>query len=345
MPRVAESSGIDIDLLRAFVSVCELRSLTKAAAHLQVTQAAVSQRMLQLERIVRIRLLDRALRPIEVTPAGQELLGRAREALAALRRLEVDLSRGAGAPLPSFRVGVTDSFGTWLLPDLVPQLRPFSERLLVRVDSSVSISAALMNRSLDVIVSNDPLEEADELLERFELFREPMVVVCSTKEPLPGKDVYVNLKWLSINRPLIRFSAVSPLARQVETHLRQVGVSPPHALEFNSAEAIVQMVRDRLGWTITTPSNLLLSRVDLSHFRMSKLSRGTTSRSTWLLARKGELGNVARDIAVMAVRVLHERVVPRIAAELPWAMADTKIAIRAVGTDSRKDDRRHKAIV
>src|SRR5919199_819969 len=131
----------DVDLvgLRTFVIVCETRSLTKAARLLGMTQSAVSQRLKRLEDQSRFELIDRRLRPIGPTLAGQALLERARRILAEVDRLEFDLSRRADLPIPELRLGIADSLGSALVPPLVQRIRPSVRQLAIRVDASIDL--------------------------------------------------------------------------------------------------------------------------------------------------------------------------------------------------------------
>ena len=72
--------------LHVLIAVAKLGSMAKAAAHLSVTQPAISQAIADLERAVGVRLLDRGPRGVELTTYGQRLLQRGTEAFDALER-------------------------------------------------------------------------------------------------------------------------------------------------------------------------------------------------------------------------------------------------------------------
>ena len=69
-------------LLRYFVAVAEELHFTRAANRLFVAQQALSRDMQRLEERVGVPLLDRTTRRVTLTPAGEQLLVRARELLA-----------------------------------------------------------------------------------------------------------------------------------------------------------------------------------------------------------------------------------------------------------------------
>lgn len=74
----------DHDALRAFRTIAEYGSFTRAAAALDVTASALSQTLQQLESQLGTRLLQRTTRKVGLTEAGQELLQRISPALNAL---------------------------------------------------------------------------------------------------------------------------------------------------------------------------------------------------------------------------------------------------------------------
>ena len=75
----------DLNLLSAFLAVSEERSFTRAARRLGVTPSAVSHAMRGLEESLGVRLLSRTTRSVAPTEAGEQLLARARPALAELQ--------------------------------------------------------------------------------------------------------------------------------------------------------------------------------------------------------------------------------------------------------------------
>lgn len=78
--------------LRALVVLAEELSFTRAARRLGIAQPALSAQISRLERRLGSKLVERSTRSVELTPAGHELLVRARRALA-----ETDADPG-GAP-------------------------------------------------------------------------------------------------------------------------------------------------------------------------------------------------------------------------------------------------------
>jgi DNA-binding transcriptional LysR family regulator len=75
---------IDFLGLHAFVAIAERGSFQLAAAHLNLSQTALSHRMRKLEDDLGVRLLSRTTREVSLTPAGLALLPKVRSMIEDL---------------------------------------------------------------------------------------------------------------------------------------------------------------------------------------------------------------------------------------------------------------------
>ena len=60
--------------LRLFCDVAACRSVSQAAARHGITQSAASQRVSQFEKRLGVTLIDRSVRPLDLTAAGELML-------------------------------------------------------------------------------------------------------------------------------------------------------------------------------------------------------------------------------------------------------------------------------
>jgi LysR family hydrogen peroxide-inducible transcriptional activator len=115
--------------LESLVAVAEHRGFRRAAASLGISQPALSAQVQAAEQLLGVQVFERDRRSVLVTPAGEDVIGRAREALAALDAV-VDAARRRAEPLVGpLRLGVIPTVAPYWLPPLLPAVRARFPRL------------------------------------------------------------------------------------------------------------------------------------------------------------------------------------------------------------------------
>ncbi len=102
-------TNIPTDLLRTFVAVVDLRSFTKAAAKLGVTQPAVSAQIKRLQTLLGGELFDRSIQGISLTPQGELVVSYARRLLSINDQI-VHIGDGGPRPELVIRVGTPSEY-------------------------------------------------------------------------------------------------------------------------------------------------------------------------------------------------------------------------------------------
>lgn len=124
--------------LQLFVAVCEEGSLAAAATRESLVPSALSKRIAALEAELGVPLLVRRHRGIEPTPAGEALLGRAREVLAALARTRAELGAFGEGVQGSVRVLASPSVLAEDLPEDLARFLARHPQLRVSLDERMS---------------------------------------------------------------------------------------------------------------------------------------------------------------------------------------------------------------
>ena len=107
---------MNLRFVEAFYWVASLKSISRAAEKLFLTQSAMSSRISTLEDELGVQLLDRGDKQFKLTAAGARFLVYA-DKLLALQR-EVKSEMGSNQPLAvSMRIGAIESvLHSWLIP-------------------------------------------------------------------------------------------------------------------------------------------------------------------------------------------------------------------------------------
>src|ERR671939_485288 len=111
--------AFDFRALRYFVAVAEELHFSRAAERLYIAQPALSEQIKRLEGELGVELLRRTTRRVELTPAGEEFLRRARRILAEADAALADASRAARGETGSIRVATGATAGIEIVPTIL----------------------------------------------------------------------------------------------------------------------------------------------------------------------------------------------------------------------------------
>ncbi len=155
--------NLPIEVLRSFVAIIETGSMLQATERVFLTQSALSLQMRRLEEIVRQPLFNRQGRKLRLTPAGEHLLGVARQILELNDRAVASLQGQALSG--AVGIGMNQDFADLLLPGVLNEfvITHPEIQLQVRVGGSQELLEALKARQLDVVVCVRPEYEPKNL--------------------------------------------------------------------------------------------------------------------------------------------------------------------------------------
>ena len=107
---------MNLRFVEAFYWVASLKSISRAAEKLFLTQSAMSSRIATLEEELGILLLDRRDKQFRLTTAGARFLVYAEKLLALQREVKAEMGAGASMAV-SMRIGAIESvLHSWLIP-------------------------------------------------------------------------------------------------------------------------------------------------------------------------------------------------------------------------------------
>ena len=131
-----------LDAIAAFARVAELNSFTQAAASLGLPKSSVSAAVLQLESHLKVQLLYRTTRKVQLTHDGQAYYERARDMIADLEDMD-SMFQQSGALTGSLRVDMPVITARNLI---IPRLPEFLDR-----HPGLEIELSCTDRRVDVV--------------------------------------------------------------------------------------------------------------------------------------------------------------------------------------------------
>jgi DNA-binding transcriptional LysR family regulator len=241
---------LSLNDLTAFLAVAELKSFSRAAEHLHLTQPAISKRVQSLESLLGAPLFDRVGKQVYLTPAGTALLPRAESLLRAAedtRRLITDLGNTVSGVL---HLVTSHHVGLHRLP---PVLRAFTReypdvQFDIRFeDSEAAHDLIRRNASEIAVVTLNPRGAAD--LESLALWHDPLCFTVAEGHPLGAIRHPLDCAALARERPVLPGSSTFT-GRIVSDAFAAEGITLTPNLSTNYLETIAMLVGIGLGWSV-----------------------------------------------------------------------------------------------
>ena len=174
--------------LRYLVAVADTRHFGRAAERCFVSQPTLSAQLKKLEDQLGVQLVERQPRRVTLTPAGEEVVARARRILEASEEV-VTIAQAHRDPLAGrLRVAFLPTIGPYLLPLVVPSLRKALPRLEVLLfeHQTGPMLEKLHTGEIDLGVLALPVE-LDGLASR-NLYQESFSVVLPERHRLAARE-------------------------------------------------------------------------------------------------------------------------------------------------------------
>jgi LysR family transcriptional regulator, transcriptional activator of the cysJI operon len=274
---------LDIEILRIYCDLVELRSFSKTAEKHIVSQSAISQQLAKLETAHKCQFLVRQKRPFELTPAGQLFYDSCKDMLARYEQFKSELADLQKSGTDRINLAAIFSIGMHSLP---PYLKKFMSRypsvnVHVEYCSSSRIRELVLAGSVDIGLVAAP--KRDRNLDVYDFEFEPLVLVCSPEHALAKEDT-VDVKKLPMHK-FIAFEKDVPTRELIDQLLAQSNISVRPVMEFDNIETVKRAVEINSGISIL-PRTAILQ--ELANGTLKAISFGNANfvRPTGIIVRR-----------------------------------------------------------
>ena len=223
--------------LRAFCHAAQFQSITRAAAHLGITQSAVSMQVRELEHELEAVLFERSGPRISLSPAGEQLFAIAWPLVEAMDGLPDVITGQLGDSVSDeLRIAAGPGAVAFVLPPYIRRFR--DENPTVRL----SLSTRRVGEALKLLFANevDLAMGAEQFGAEgciyYPAFTYELVLITSLDHPLAGRES------VDIREAATRYPAVVPHAG---TYARQFGEALARALGVEFSIAV-----EARGWGV-----------------------------------------------------------------------------------------------
>ena len=242
---------MDLRQLEVFAGVYELRSFSRTASALRLTQSTVSEHVRLLEEELGTRLFDRLSRETVPTRAGELLYGYARQMLALRSQARQVVDDFLGHVTGTLVIGASTIPGEYVLPAVIGRFRERHPRVAItlQISDTRGIVQAVLDGLVDAgVVGADPGNRG---LEARALMPDELVLVVPPNHPWSGRSE-ASLNELQ-GEPLIVREAGSGSRQALERALDTTGLSLAEMqviAEMGSTGAIKQAVKAGVGVSV-----------------------------------------------------------------------------------------------
>lgn len=238
--------NVSTRVLRALITLDEVRHFSLAAERCNVTQSAFSQMIAKLEADVGLRLVDRDRRRVSLTADGERFVASARRMIAELDEIGADLHDRASMGKGRVAVATSPPFAAHWLPSLIAQFRAKYPGIRVELFDQLPprCMELVRERQADFAIVSAPGPLVG--LQYRVLLQERFVLACPKGHRLAHRK-RVDLHDLEGAR-LIRYARSGSIGQHLEHWMR--GVAIEVSMEVEQLPTVAGLVAAGLGVSV-----------------------------------------------------------------------------------------------
>lgn len=239
---------IDFLGVEAFLAIAEAGGFQRAATNLNLSQTALSHRIRKLEVDLGVKLFTRSTRQVSLTPAGAELLPRARAMIEDLSRSYEDLRAQGRERQERLSIGCLPTIATMHLPALLREFSALRPEIGVRIHDNSAREIAALVESGEAEFGITVLSAGRWDLETKPLIRERYVLLCPPDHPLAARP---SVEWSDFEGlPLVRISPQAANRAIIDEALGSRREFMTWRYEVQHLATAVRLVAERVALTV-----------------------------------------------------------------------------------------------
>ena len=258
---------MNLDHLRYFVKLAEIRHYTRAAEQLCISQPSLSHAINQLETELGVPLFERSGRNTTLTRFGEEFLECARRSLDTLDVGIGSLQRSARGE-GVVRLGFLRTLGVDYIPGLTADFLNADPDCGIQFSFHSGLSGGLIDgllqRKFDLVFCSEPDPSLG--LSAVPVTSQELVMIVPKNHPLAGQES-VDLAD-TLQYPAVFFAEGSGLRKVIDRMYDKVGGRPASVIETEEDEVIAGLVSAGFGVAVV-PYMDMLQKLDISLLKIS----------------------------------------------------------------------------
>lgn len=234
-----------LDLYKVFCQVGKSKSFSKASKELYMTQPAVSQAIMQLERELDIRLFNRTPKGVSLTNEGSLLFEYVNSAINLINTGEEKILEFKDLTVGELKIGVGDTISKYFL---LPYLEVFHNKypnLKFKIinGTTIELCALIKSGEIDIAICNLPIDDSSLEIRPCGEVRD--IFVCGEKyKDLSRKKISLEEM---VKHPLIFLEPSSNSRKYVEKFMLSKGIKISPEFELGSFDLLLEFAKINLG--------------------------------------------------------------------------------------------------
>lgn len=244
------SPRLTLRQLQIFQAVADRGSTAAAAPGLALSQSAASAAIIELERLLELRLFDRVGKRLQLNENGRAVLPQALALLDGAGALE-RWARDRDSQIGVLRLGASTTIGNYLLPGILAEFQktlarpnPGALQVQVVIANTAAITAQVAAFQLDLGLIEGPCHEPELTVQPW--LEDELLLVAAVHDPIVQQTLPVTLAMLREATWLLREAGSGTretIDQLLTPHLHQLRAG----IEFGNSEAIKRAAASGLG--------------------------------------------------------------------------------------------------
>ena len=265
---------MDLQQLMTFCTVISEGGMTAAANKLSLSQPAISQQILALEKELGVKVLIRSARHIRLTVQGQVLYNYAKTMLSLTQEMEKGLHKMSDELEGNIQIATLNSIGlNFITPIIGTILNPNQRKLKMGLfyGTGTEVIEKMKRKEVDIAILPNLKEEYRLELTEYKsqfLFKDELVFVGSGKD----NSLPLNLSLKDLNtKPFVTFKNLFPNFRYHLSHIvEQNGLTVHPVLESNNIGTLKKIIETWMCWGFL-PNHSIYKQIRMGRLTLIEL--------------------------------------------------------------------------